>query len=260
MQIHIRKIREEKKLTLQQVAEALGVTKAQVSKMERGIIRLNDVWMEKLAQTYNCSIHALIDDDEANNFPRESKLKAPLENVFCDAAMLGFIDTRQVGFVEYCDPGRQYGLRFERPSVMPKGGGELLALNLKGDFSDLYKDGSQLIFLRLDAQNSHLLKNGSVVLCRQKDRVGNEEGDFLRIIEKDEYGFCHAVYKIKYGRHSYSTPVRHLLAGEVGISGLIEIYNQMDNNQKSKSANKEIPLKNHDVDLIGVLVKVVVDV
>ncbi len=257
MQNHIRKIREEKKLTLQQVAKAMGVTKAQVSKMERGIIRLNDFWLDKLSELYKCSIHDLIDDDETQNFFREKNTNDRNSNAFCDATMLGNIDAKQIGFVEYCDLAKQYDLRFSKLQH----DGQFFVFNLKGDFSDLYKDGTQLVFLTLNEKNKYLLKNGSVVLCRQKDKSGKSEGDFLRLIEKDEYGFFHAVYKIKYGRHSYSTPVRSLLAGEVGISGLIDLYSEMDKHpSKSKPTNKEIHLKNHEFDLMAVLVKAIVEI
>ena len=58
MQNHIRKIRERKGMTLESVAEALGCTKAQISKLERGHIRLNDEWLDKISYILCCSVHA----------------------------------------------------------------------------------------------------------------------------------------------------------------------------------------------------------
>ena len=50
MQNHIRKIREQNKLSLENVAQKLGVTKAMVSKIERGLLRVSDHWLDKFSK------------------------------------------------------------------------------------------------------------------------------------------------------------------------------------------------------------------
>ncbi len=57
---HIRKFREEKGWTQRQLAEIIGVTTDQVSKLERGQRRLSQHWMERIAAALGTTAAALI--------------------------------------------------------------------------------------------------------------------------------------------------------------------------------------------------------
>ena len=258
MQNHARKIRESKGMTLEQVAEHLGRTKAQVSKMERGITRLNVEWLDEIAKLYKCSVHDLIDDDEPCRVVSEKSMGADSEKSdFTSATLLGKIDSKQVGFIEDVPLEMRYSLRF---GSLGKTRSELIAFNLKGDLLGDYKDGAQLIFAKLNENNKRLLKDGSIVICTQKDKSGRECGSFLRVIEFDDYGFPYAVFKIKYGRNSFSKLSETLLAGKIGIEGMMEIYKEMDSASLSrKAAKKEIHLENNEIDIKAVLVKSIRD-
>ena len=50
----IRKIRKAKGLSLQQVADSAGTTKAQIQKLETGQRRLTTDWISRLAEALNC--------------------------------------------------------------------------------------------------------------------------------------------------------------------------------------------------------------
>ena len=54
MENRIKEIRTEKGMTLQQVADKAGTTKAQVMKLEKGDRRLTDVWMVRLSLAMSC--------------------------------------------------------------------------------------------------------------------------------------------------------------------------------------------------------------
>ncbi|MFD2205807.1 XRE family transcriptional regulator [Kiloniella antarctica] len=67
MENRIREIRSKKGMTLQQVAEKAGTTKAQVMKLEKGDRRLTDVWMVRLSLAMTC------DPKELMNTSRDSR-------------------------------------------------------------------------------------------------------------------------------------------------------------------------------------------
>jgi transcriptional regulator with XRE-family HTH domain len=256
MQSYTRKIRESKKLTLDQVADLIGVTKAQVSKMERGLIRLNEEWLDKLSKVYNCSVHDLIDDDKPQRLlsPKNTDVD------FVTIPMLGKIDARQVGMVEYSTPDQQYSLRCAPPSLDILRDSRLTAFTLSGNLLDAYRDGTQLIFANLDDKNKSLLKDGSIVLCENKDREGRECGYFLRIIEIDKHGHPYAVFKIKQGRNSFSVLVNTLLTGSIPMEDMIEVFTRIDAGKAPKKSTKiDISLQNPQINIKAILVKSIRD-
>ncbi|WP_120497331.1 LexA family transcriptional regulator [Kiloniella sp. EL199] len=60
MENRIKEIRTEKGMTLQQVADKAGTTKAQVMKLEKGDRRLTDVWMVRLSIAMSCDPKELL--------------------------------------------------------------------------------------------------------------------------------------------------------------------------------------------------------
>jgi len=60
MENRIKEIRTQKGMTLQQVADKAGTTKAQVMKLEKGDRRLTDVWMVRLSIAMSCDPKELL--------------------------------------------------------------------------------------------------------------------------------------------------------------------------------------------------------
>lgn len=77
MKNNIRDIRKAKGLSAQKLAERIGTTQQQVTRLERGDRRLSDVWMEKLAKALKCKPSDLINEDGFQAV--ESSGKANLE-------------------------------------------------------------------------------------------------------------------------------------------------------------------------------------
>lgn len=61
----IRKLRQEKGYSLQQVAELSGTTKSQIDKLEKGERRLTLEWLERLAKAYDTDVASLIQPQPA---------------------------------------------------------------------------------------------------------------------------------------------------------------------------------------------------
>ena len=214
----------------------MNVTKAQVSKMERGLIRLNDEWLEKLSVLYNCSVHDLIDDSISQ---KSDIITAPI---------IGCVDAKQAGMVEEKFSGNIRCIKPKNSQMFD----EYFSLSLKGELFGRYNDGDILIFADINEKNSNLLKHGSVILCQQKDHLGNPCGKFVREIEIDSSGLCYSIYKIKFGQKAFSKPVRELLMRRGEIEKYLA-FEKMDEEVK-------IPVTTEGTDILGVLVKIVADV
>ncbi|WP_052741708.1 XRE family transcriptional regulator [Kiloniella litopenaei] len=65
MENRIKEIRTEKGMTLQQVADKAGTTKAQVMKLEKGDRRLTDVWMVRLSIAMSCDPKELLNTNRS---------------------------------------------------------------------------------------------------------------------------------------------------------------------------------------------------
>ncbi|WP_020591449.1 XRE family transcriptional regulator [Kiloniella laminariae] len=73
MDNRIKELRQAKGLTLQQVADKAGTTKAQVMKLEKGDRRLTDIWMVRLAIALACDPKELMDTRRAPSALSESE-------------------------------------------------------------------------------------------------------------------------------------------------------------------------------------------
>lgn len=65
VKLTLRKLREERRLTLAQVADQIGVSVPHVSELERGKKRINNDWLEKFAEFYDVPVRALFEDEAA---------------------------------------------------------------------------------------------------------------------------------------------------------------------------------------------------
>lgn len=258
MQNHIRLIREQRGLTLENVAESLGCTKAQLSKLERGIIRLNDEWLDKLSYLYSCSVHALIDDD----FPTQ-QLRLPEQNAFSTAKMVGFIDSNQAGIIDYVSASEQYPVHFVAPKTLEK----FKKLNLsytsytvKGDAFPSYPDGSHLIFLNVDEALASLIGKNSVVICSQKDDGSSGTSESVRVIEYDDLGIPYAIFKRRKSRQHIQTLARDMLLGKLDGNQLLKILAEAEIDSHYKKMKKRpISIVNSTVNIKSILIKSVTD-
>lgn len=64
MRTRIAFLRQEKGLSLAELAKAAGTTKAQIQKLERGDRRLSLEWMERLARALDIKISELLPPEE----------------------------------------------------------------------------------------------------------------------------------------------------------------------------------------------------
>lgn len=272
MQNHIRKIREQNKLSLENVAESLGVTKAMISKLERGLLRVSDHWLDKFSNLYNCSVHDLIDDDRPDLLPDGAGQLYDNSNQveFCSVSMRGFIDANQVGIVSYLPVEQRYTMRFSRPRAISFSERvELFCLTIKNNNYCDYQKGTQLVFANLNDDNKKkLLKNGSLVIVATKDKNGKEASLFLRTLSLNSDGIPHVVYRIKQGKTSYTNITNDILVGNFSISDLVKgrvdvkdmisLHNDI-NNMDARNFADSLQIENQSINLKAVLVKTIRD-
>ncbi|WP_419905068.1 XRE family transcriptional regulator [Kiloniella sp.] len=77
MENRIKEIRTEKGMTLQQVADKAGTTKAQVMKLEKGDRRLTDVWMVRLSLAMSCDPKELMGTSRDSRHLPDEELTTP---------------------------------------------------------------------------------------------------------------------------------------------------------------------------------------
>ncbi len=250
-------------MTLETVADFLGCTKAQISKLERGHVRLNDEWLDRLSGVFCCSVHDLIDDDIPVLEARESENELE-KREFASAKMLGYIESQQAGFVEYISPDKQYPIYFAPPRALahlPASSLHYVALTVKGGAFPAFPDGSQLIFSSVDEESSALLlKDQAVVLCALRNDNGDGGSDAIRVIEFDDLGIPRAVFKLRKSRQALVTLANDMLLGDVPTSKRLSIVAEAEGNRLyKKPSHRKVPLKNAELDISAVLVKAIVD-
>jgi hypothetical protein len=254
-------MRERRSMTLEVVAESLGCTKAQLSKLERGQVRLNDEWLDKLSGLFCCSVHDLIDDETP--LP-EMQSMHPLEpREFAMARMLGFVHSKEAGLIQYSVVDKQYPICFAAPKKLVTTTGadvHYFALTVKGGVTYGIADNAQLIFASINESTLHLVKQSAWVVCTLKGHRGEGLGDVLRQIEVDDAGLAHAMFYRKRSRQAPSPVANHFLLGQ--RSDLEQ--KQYLESPEALSAdfiqkNRNIPLNNKGIDITAVLVKIMLD-
>lgn len=249
-------------MTLEGVAEILGCTKAQISKLERGHIRLNDEWLDGLSAVFCCSVHELIDDDDPAAYISES-VNDDIKRDFVTARMVGYVNSHQIGFIEYLPPEKQYPLNFSPPASLknlPSSHIRYTGLTVLGDAFPAFPEGSQLIFATVDDETACLLKENSVVLCSFKDDRCNEQHEAVRVIEYDALGVPYAVFKLRKSRQSLLTLSSDMLLGELSVTKQLSVVAEAEANQPYKKLpKKEISIANKSLNIKALLVKAIVD-
>ncbi|HSV28777.1 MAG TPA: helix-turn-helix transcriptional regulator [Candidatus Omnitrophota bacterium] len=74
MQNRIREIRQDRGLSQEQLADKVGTTKAQISKLEKSQRRLTDQWMRRLAVALECHPGELFADTPVGITPEEQAI------------------------------------------------------------------------------------------------------------------------------------------------------------------------------------------
>jgi transcriptional regulator with XRE-family HTH domain len=142
MQNRIRELRERAGLSQEQVAERMGTIRGQVSKLESGKARLNDVWIARLSSALGCSPAELIAD----------------------------VDVRQIPVIGDV-PGGDLVEAIQRPADIfiqfNSGKPNLFALRVRGNsMSRIAADGAYVIVDRDDRDPARLV-NQPVIVCME---------------------------------------------------------------------------------------------
>lgn len=156
MENNIRKLRLERGLTLEQLAEAVDTNAAQIQKLEVGDRRLTHQWMIRICKPLHCSPEQLISDGAHSMLPVLGKLKSGLiiMNKAADP-----LDEKQwiktPSWVEYSED--LYILAVEDDTMAPK--------VYQGDFVIVRKNNDAMCG-DLNSRTPHLvtIKNGDTML------------------------------------------------------------------------------------------------
>ena len=263
MQNYLRIMRERRGLTLEDVAKSLSCTKAQLSKLERGHIRLNDEWLDRLSKLYSCSVHDLIDDDIALKSENIAANGTETKRLFVTARHIGVIDSQQVGFVNYLSEEEQYPIYFNQPVKLAALNSGLInyhAYLVSGNEFPAYPEGSQLIFATANESTQRFITEGSVVICSIKTATTKHTSECIRIIEFDELGIPHAVFKKRKSRQQLLNLADDMLLGSLTAHQKLKIIAEAEIDRPYKKAkNLSIPLCSEAIDIKAFLIKSIVD-
>lgn len=134
---------------MQQLAEMIGTSKSQISKLESGERRLTQHWMERLATALNCSAADFLPDTDTE-----------LQHLNIN----GDINTMLGGEITERQPEDCYRISFRPPEEFK--GFQFIGLRIEGDEHTEFKDGTELIFLQPDTETE--LKSGKYVLVEEE--------------------------------------------------------------------------------------------
>lgn len=64
MKNRIKEIRKKRKLTQEELANLVGVSKQQIFRLEKGVRKLTQEWLIKISKALNCNIEDLLDKSD----------------------------------------------------------------------------------------------------------------------------------------------------------------------------------------------------
>lgn len=99
----LRELRIKKKLTQQQVADFLGITKATISKYEHGERKLNDKYIEKLAQLYNVEPSYIVFGIKQDNSQKQKEIASLIASFENEIEGIGKKGTNNFTTLEHID-------------------------------------------------------------------------------------------------------------------------------------------------------------
>jgi transcriptional regulator with XRE-family HTH domain len=153
MKNRIKILRERRGLSQETVAERMGTIRGQVSKLEQGKARLNDIWMDKLSKALSCDPGELVSDAIQHQIPIIGEVPG--------GDLMAAIDAAPDGFVQF-NSARQ----------------NLRALRVRGNsMSRLAPDGMYVV-VDFDDNNPAQLNNQPVIVCIECPTTNDHECSF----------------------------------------------------------------------------------
>jgi len=153
MKNRIKIIREERGLSQETVAERMGTIRGQVSKLENGKARLNDIWLDRLSKALSCDPGEIISSAIQKQVPIIGEVPGG------DLALA--MESPPEGFVQFSS---------NRPN--------LRALRVRGNsMSRLAPDGMYVV-VDFDDTDPARLHNQPVIVCIESLSTGDHECSF----------------------------------------------------------------------------------
>ena len=163
MQNNIRKIRKEKKLTLEAIAEIVGTNAAMIQKLEKGERGLKYEWMIKLSKALNCKPEDLIAEPQKIKMIPIKGIAGAGGEIFCDG-----------------DDDGGYG-EVECPIFFTSNYNDIVAVQVRGDsMFPVFQDGWVVYYTeRRDLELPTILLQGGQVPYNPKGSIDDPLGDFI---------------------------------------------------------------------------------
>lgn len=154
----LRQRRKELDLTLQEVADAVGATKATIMKLETGAMQLTESWMRRLSVPLAC--------DPADLMAEEWPADVPVVGLVCEGGILAlYRPLPAAGLAEAADHWK--GLEtVDRP---PDGGHRnIIALRVQGDELEPFFRAGTLVYAADPIERNFKQYLDRLVVCRQQ--------------------------------------------------------------------------------------------
>ena len=153
MKNRLKELREKRDLSQEAVAERMGTIRGQVSKLESGKARLNDIWIDRLSKALACDPGELISD--------HFQSPVPIIGDVPGGELMMAIDHQPEGFIQF---------NSNRPN--------LKALRVRGNsMSRLAPDGMYVV-VDFDETDVSRLHNQPVIVCIENPMTGDHECSF----------------------------------------------------------------------------------
>lgn len=156
VQNQIRKIRQHKRMTLEQVAEKAETSFAQIQKLEKGERRLTVDWMQRIAKALGCAPQDLISDSLSpieSNLELSNNLNPTLTSTHVKVA--GYVIRGEVNFVDNLGT-------IEAPEEAVKAGAVALIVK-DNDNHPVYKKGDAVLYVPLVGMDKSFIGHDCVV-------------------------------------------------------------------------------------------------
>ena len=158
MKNNLRTLRKEKKLTMKELGNIIGVAESTISLYENGLRQPDNAMLTKLADYFGVSVDYLLGRDEQ-----------PTQSIFDSYPNLRPVTKRRVPMLGEIACGQPIYANEDRESYVE------LGTDLNVDFC-LTARGDSMIGARI--------RNGDIVFCRSQDMVNN--GEIAAVIIGDE--------------------------------------------------------------------------
>lgn len=240
MRNRIKEIRNKKGFTQQQVADALGTIRGQISKLEKKPYKgLNVLWLGKLAEVLGCHEFDLLLD----NFTLID------EDITTIANMEGSIHSERAGVVEELDHDDKYETYLKKPRNLSNH--TIRGFVVDGDYLKDFNAGSELFFAEITSPND--IKPNSHVLCEMQDAETGETYEVIRYLIINDKNLPMLNYR---GKGIYASEL--FLPRGADVDDYIEVDGRISNLEKP--GEPIIPLQSDTAKITGILVRVSEDV